>query len=143
MPKYIRLESGTCMALRSRPFILRIHSSKKKEYLESIYSELLLFFPWNNEKDLMENKPDECLRLFNENEEIIKANKGAIFPNTPMVDAMMELLDSSEGTTPIHLADDINTNALQENLEDQKVLDETNPLDTSELPPEGGNKSGE
>ena len=80
----IRLESGTYMALRSKPFILRIHSSKKKEYMEGIYSELLLYFPWNSEKELNGNKVEECLELFNQNNEIIKKNKNAIFPKAHM-----------------------------------------------------------
>ena len=142
MPKYIRLESGTCMILRNRPLILRIHASKKKEYLESIYSELLLFLPWKRESDLKENNPEECLALFNQNDEIIKRNKGAIFPNTPMVDAMMEMLDAPDGTRPRHLADDIDPIAQHEDLSDEEELNETNPLDTSDLPIEMDDKPG-
>ena len=104
LPKYIILKSGTFMSLRNRPLILRIHSSKKKEYMEGIYSECLLYLPWSTEKtDLKENNLEECLDLFNQNKSIIEKNKGKIFPNASMIDAMMELLDSPEGTTPIHL----------------------------------------
>ena len=139
MPKYIELESGTFMALRTKPLILRIHSSKKKEYMEGIYSELLLYLPWEVENDLKEDHPTQCIELFNQNEETLKNNKKAIFPNSPMIDAMMALLDSPESTTPLHLADDIDSNAQQTDLDDQDELDVTNPLDTSELPPETNN----
>ena len=79
--------------------------------------------------------------LLKERNDIIKENKEAIFPNASMVDAMMELLDSPEGTTPLHLADDIDPTAQQDNLEDQEELEETNPLDISELPAETDNKT--
>ena len=54
LPKFIRLTSGKYMILRIRPIVLRIHSSKKKESHEGIYSELLLYFPWRNENQLHE-----------------------------------------------------------------------------------------
>ena len=124
------------MALRSKPLILRIHSSKKKEYMESVYSELLLYFPWKSEKELKGNKVEECLDLFNKNNDIIKKNKGAIFPKAAMIDAMIELLDSNENTKPHHIADDINPAGEQSNLDNQEILDRTNPLDISDLPAE-------
>ena len=141
MPKYIKLEeSGTHMALKTRPVILRIHASKKKEYLEGIYSELLLYLPWRNESELEEGNGQECVNLFNTNATIIEKNKTSIFPNAKMIDAMMELLDSPEGTWPIHLGDNIDPNAQQENEDDEVELQQTNPLDTSELPPEADSK---
>ena len=140
MPKYIRLESGTCMSLRTKPLILRIHSSKKKEYMEGIYSELLLYLPWIKESDLKEDDKEKCIQLFNENEDIIRQHKGAIFPNASMIDSMMELLDSPEGTTPLHLADDIDPSAQQNNEDDREEMEITNPLDTSELPKESEDK---
>ena len=79
-PSKIRPPIFRQIAYLSKPFILRIHSSKKKEYMEGIYSELLLYFPWNSEKELNGNKVEECLELFNQNNEIIKKNKNAIFP---------------------------------------------------------------
>ena len=107
LPKYIVLKSGTCMALRNRPLILRIHSSKKKEYMEGVYSECLLYLPWTEEStDLNENNIEGCLSLFNHNKDTIEKNKGKIFPRASMINAMMELLDSPEGTKPIHLGMD-------------------------------------
>ena len=58
-----------------------------------------------------------------------------------MVDAMLELLDSSEGTRPLHLSDEINPTAQQDNLDNQEILDENSPLDTSELPLEQKEKN--
>ena len=141
MPKYIKLEkSGTQMALKTRPVILRIHSSSKKEYLEGVYSELLLYKPWRNEIELKEGNGQECVDLFNANTKIIEKNKSSIFPNAKMIDSMMELLDSPEGTRPHHLSDNIDPNNQQEDEDDKVELEETNPLDTSELPPEADNK---
>ena len=144
LPKYIKLDSGTFMTLRTRPFVLRIHSSKKKEYLEGIYSELLLYFPWRNEAELLEDEGNECVDLFNSNFELIKTNKNSILPNAPMVNSMMELLDNPEGTKPLHLNDiDIDPNNQQANEDDLVELEETNPLDVSELPTESNNGKGQ
>ena len=77
LPKYISLDSGTYMALRTKPLVLRIHSSKKKEYLEGIYSELLLYLPWRTEKELKKGSNDDCVKLFNDNKDIIDRNRKA------------------------------------------------------------------
>ena len=151
MPKFIKLSSGGYMVQRIRPVILRIHSSTKKEPHEGIYSELLLFYPWKNEKELYENDPKLCEKLFNENEETISLNKRTIYPNSTRVDTIKELLECNDIVKPTHLSEALNLsesnidpNAQQENMEDQETLDSVNPLDTSKLPIEGSiNNSGE
>ena len=50
-----------------------------------------------------------------------------------MVNSMMELLDAPEGSKPLHIANGIPPTNEQKNLDDQVELDETNPLDTSDL----------
>ena len=70
----------------------------------------------------------------------LKKNKGAIFPNASMIKTMMELLDSPEGTKPIHLGDEIAPSTEQDNDDDEQELEETNPLDTSDLPKETEDK---
>ena len=108
LPKYIELfDSGTFMALRTKPFVLRIHSSKKKEYLEGVYSELLLYLPWRNESELNEGAKESIVDMFNNERTIIERNKKAILPNAPLIDSMIELLDAPDGTKPLHLADGI------------------------------------
>lgn len=102
LPKYISLDSGTYMALRTKPLVLRIHSSKKKEYLEGIYSELLLYLPWRSEKGLKKGSSDDCVKLFNDNKDIIDQNRKAILPYAPLIDSMRELLDAPDGTRPLH-----------------------------------------
>ena len=71
--------------------------------MEGVYSELLLYFPWSSENELKGNNVEECLELFNQNNEIIKKNKIAIFPNSAMINAMIEMLDSNESTKPHHI----------------------------------------
>ena len=44
---------------------------------------------------------------------------------------MKALLDAPDGTKPLHLADGLQTDLEQDNQDDQKEMDETNPLDTS------------
>ena len=53
---------------------------------------------------------------------------------------MMELLDAPEGNRALHLADAIPTDAEQANIDDQTEMEETNPLDTSDLPNEHKSK---
>ena len=100
---------------------------------------MLLCLPWRNENELVEGEDEKCVDLFNSNFEIIKENKNSILPNAPMVDSMMELLDTPEGTKPLHL-NDIDPNNQQANEDDLVELEETNPLDTSDLPEEAKNK---
>ena len=57
LPKFIELKSGGYMRLRNSPSILRIHASNKKKGNEKIFSELLLFLPWRDEKKLK----DDCI----------------------------------------------------------------------------------
>ena len=69
-------------------------------------------------------------------EEVIKTNKKAIYPNAPMIDTMMEMLEANENTKPTHLYETIDEKAQQEDGDDKEEMDETNPIDTSDLPAE-------
>ena len=63
-----------------------------------------------------------------------------------MIDTIQELLETNDSLKPTHISDmvDLDSTAQQNNAEDQEELDETNPLDTSDLPvEEGDNKKGE
>ena len=140
LPRYIRLKSGGFMALKTRPIILRLHSSTKKERHEGLYSELLLYFPWRNEKELGGDDENGCYTLFSDNSELIESNKKSIFPNSKMIDMVQELLESCENTRPTHISDTIDANAQQEDMDDQEDLDVNDPLDTSELPDENDKK---
>ena len=111
----------------------------KKEYLEGIYSELLLFCPWRNESKLRQSFDNDCEGFFTENKETIRVNKSAIFPSATMIDTMMELLQTNENTKPTHLYETIDEKAQQDDMDDQEEMNEVNPLDTSELPAETGN----
>ena len=128
LPKYIQLRYGGYMKLRGYPFVLRIHSSRnKKDESESLYSELQLFFPWRSEEKLK----TDCNKAFTSNYEIIKSNKTQIFPNSPMIDEMRELLERSNDTRPQHMFENIDVAGQQENLDDEEMME---PLDDSVLP---------
>ena len=90
-----------------------VSAVKKKEIHEGVYSELLLFFPWRNENQLHEDNYEACEKLFNDNEDIIRQNKKAIYPNSPMIDTIMELLETNETTKPTHLSENIDPGAQQ------------------------------
>ena len=81
LPEVIRLKNGTIMRCRSQPYILRIHSSSKKQGHEGPYSELMLYLPWRNEaKDLKLNSATECFALYEANEDLILSNRKKVFP---------------------------------------------------------------
>ena len=68
------------MKLRNSQFILRIHSSSKKQADEGKYSELLVHYPWDSEYELRKN----FNLTYNDNYEEIKRNKQRIYPNSKM-----------------------------------------------------------
>ena len=140
LPKYIRLASGGYMSLKSKPIVMRLHSSNKKNLHEGIYAEILLYLPWRNERDLHEDNYEKCLSLFNHNKDIIMNNKNSMFPSMEMIDSVREMSDSLEDTRPEHLADNLDSFAQQENADDQDALDERDPLDLTSLPVEGESK---
>ena len=129
LPKFVQLKSGGYMKLRSSPFILRIHSSKKKQPDEGKYSELLLYFPWQSENELRKS----FNLTYNDNYEIIKKNKQQIYPNSKMVDDMRDLLDNTNNVRPQHLLETLDAFGEQENLDNEDILES---LDTSVLPEE-------
>ena len=129
VPKYIRLKKNGYMQARTSPFIMRIHSSKKKKADEGKYSELLLYCPWRNEEKLRERFND----TFNENYDIIMRNKQEIYPNSNMIDEMRDIIENNNDTRPKHLCEMIDPAGEQENLDDMEIQE---PLDTSELPQE-------
>ena len=133
MPKYILLTSGKYMQIKTRPIVLRVHASQKKQGPhEIIYSELVLFLPWKNEvEELKPHNRLECEKCFQDNFDIIKRNKKSIYPHSEMVDTIREILESGEDSRPTHLAD---TMGQQANMDDKEMLD---PCDLTELPPEG------
>ena len=128
LPKYIELNSGGFMRLRGSPTILRIHSSNKKKGDEGIYSELLLFFHWRDEKLLRKNRSE----TFNINYSTIEKTKKSIYPNSAMIDIIRELVEKPEESKPLHLID-IDAAGEQENFDNEVILES---LDTSKLPDE-------
>ena len=111
------------MRLRIAPCIMRTHSSKKKKGDEGLYAELLLFFPWRDEKFLRKN----CIDLFNNNFNVIKENRHHIYPESPMMDTIKELAQNSADARPVHLSE-IDPTGEQENLDDEENCE---PIDTT------------
>ena len=138
LPAYIMINKK-CYRLRSVPKILQLHT--KKESLEKLYSELLLFFPWSNEtEDLCVNKPDEIDALFKDNLDLINRNRKKIFPYSKEVTAMRVVLDLNADVRPNHIADTLNPISEHQNAEDEENFA---PLDISELPEEADNLNRE
>ena len=136
LPKYIQLdnEKQTKMKLRTLPKVLRIHSSSKKKDFEELYAELLLFYPWRDEKDdLHWDDPIECTELFNREKDTVKENRLSIFPFSKTIERVSEYLESAEDNRPQQIGDTLNAAAEQENEDD---MEEMEPMDTNELPDE-------
>ena len=67
---------------------------------------------------------------FNENFELVKENKKAIYPNSDMIDVMRDLIQNPADARSLHLMD-MNAAGEQENIDDEAILES---LDTTELP---------
>ena len=132
LPKFIHLIDGSYMKIREQSYILRIHSSKKKDSMQQVYGELLLFLPWINEvEDLCRNKPTEMIQLFNNNRDLIESIKKKIFPHSSTLEILTGILDSENFERPSHLYETLDGEGEQQNEDDIEGLE---PLDTSELP---------
>ena len=67
LPIWIKLKAregegeGRYMKLRSVPYVLRIYNGKRKNPIEDMYSELILFLPWRDENKInpWTNDPEE------------------------------------------------------------------------------------
>ena len=131
LPKYIKMKIGGFMRQRLFTCILKIHSSKKKKQKdEGIYSELVLFFPWQDEKLLRINIQE----VFNSNYDMIERNKRQIYPGSKMIDQMRELIENPDDDGKAkHIYENIDVAGQQENLDDEQDME---PLDTTVWPEE-------
>ena len=135
LPRYILLENNVCMRLRDTPYILRIHSSKKKQGHEEYYAELLLFYPYRNEENDLTTEETQCQNLFLANYELIRQNRLKLYPCSKEIEQMKILLETSDDTRPEHLFDTLDAEGQQENLD---VEEDILPIDDTELPQEYG-----
>ena len=55
-----------------------------------------------------------------------KTNKKAINSNAPVIDTMMEMLQTNESTKPTHFYETIDKNAQKEDLDEKEETDKTN-----------------
>ena len=128
VPKWILMNSGTCMRARMSSAVLRIHSSKKKKDFEEQYAELLLFFPWRNESELCSEDGTKVIQLFNENLETILQNRKDVLPYSSMVAEMKEYLKHPAEMRPSNIFDTLDSTLEQENADDEELqepIDET------------------
>ena len=93
------------MRLRDTPYILRIHSSKKKQGHEEYYAELLLFYPYRNEENDLTTDEIQCQNLFLANYVLIRQNRLKLYPCSKEIEQMKILLETSDDTRPEHLFD--------------------------------------
>ena len=148
-PQWIRLKGDEerYMKLRSKPLILRIYNGKRKDPIEDIYSELLLFSPWRNENKInpwdddddrlkedvsdFELEREKALQKVSTNIDIREQNeytKEMIYPFSKKLGKIRDLLDNENFQRTCTFYDSININSEQQNqedLEDQEPKDET------------------
>jgi len=121
------------MRLRESPYVLRIHTSKKKFGHEEYYAELLLFYPfWKEETDLPIDEIG-CKNLFLANFDLLKQNRQKLFPYSTKIEEMKILLEESDSSRPEYIYDTLDGEGQQENLDDKDLI---LPIDDSELPQE-------
>ena len=137
LPLYIKLNDGkTKMRLRKTQQVLRIHASRhKKSNHEQTYSELLLFYPWTDEKILCADNENDCKKLYLDHEETIEINRKKIFPFSKTIEVLQDMVSDEE--RPAHVYDNLDAEGQQDNLECEEEME---PLDTSELPDEPSNQ---
>ena len=148
-PQWIRLKGDEerYMKLRSKPLILRIYNGKRKDPIEDIYSELLLFSSWRNENKInpwdddddrlkedvsdFELEREKALQKVSTNIDIREQNeytKEMIYPFSKKLGKIRDLLDNENFQRTSTFYDSININSEQQNqedLEDQEPKDET------------------
>jgi hypothetical protein len=88
LPKLIKVELSNertvIMSLRLKPAVMRIDKFKERDdYHQFMYSEMLLFYHWRNEKeDLEYENPKECKTVYESSivQSIIEKNKKGLYP---------------------------------------------------------------
>ena len=119
LPRYIVLKDGLgVMRLRLEPAVLRIHTSKKKEWHEQHYSEMLLFSPWMDEEKELPLAEDDCLDEYIKRKHTIEVNRETIYPGEGTIDLMEG--EDLELRRPAHLIEMLDNQGDQENTEDQE-----------------------
>lgn len=113
LPRYIKLQTGEFMRLRSYPMVLRYHNSKKKEGHEQHYSEMVLFHHWRNEEvEFKRNSVKDCIEVYQSKENEIEALKRAFLLGD---DAISSLDDSDrDQERPSHVYDELDAQREQD-----------------------------
>jgi hypothetical protein len=129
MPKYFALRNdlNTIFKKRISPLVLRYHSFRLDTHLhEHMYSELLFYFPWRDEKDLFETDFASCSNLFNGNLEAINNEKSSLFPHrNNMLEARQLLADL--GHTDNNIGEILDSCIVQGQLDDELEPIEKHP----------------
>jgi hypothetical protein len=119
LPKYIQLQNEKLgyMSRRGHPCVLRLHNPRKKEGHEQYYAELLAFYPWRKEEeDLHRNDPENCIKLYFDNIEVLNGNKQETFPYSKEVrEVQAAIEDGTFDKRPSHIFDMLASQAAQDN----------------------------
>ena len=104
------------MRLRKIPAVLRIHKLKEdKNPHEYFYSQLLLYRPWQSEKELYEDDLDACIKLYDEKDlkelsknvisqkSKIEKTQDNLFPHKNNVEAARAVLENFANPRVIHI----------------------------------------
>ena len=123
LPRYIKLDNMPgFMRCRTKPCILRTHSSKKKEGAEQFYAEIQLFHHWRNDDEIPRD-PEQCKKLYDDvYKKTIKENRKAIYPFEEVLNFLDTDVDLKE-MRPTLLYDQLDAQGEQNN-EDDEILDQ-------------------
>ena len=134
LPTHIKLKEDLgYMRLRKIPAVLRIHKLKEdKNPHEYFYSQLLLYRPWQSEKELYEDDLDACIKLYDEKDlkelsknvisqkSKIEKTQDNLFPHKNNVEAARAVLENFANPRSIHIGDELDPENEQMNEESAK-----------------------
>ena len=121
LPTHIKLNNGLIyMKLRNIPAVLRIYKLKEdKDPHEYLYSQVILYMPWQHEVELCEKDEEACLKLCQEMEEEelskddgsqrskIEKIQDSLFPHKNNVEATRAVVENFIDTWPTHIGDQL------------------------------------
>ena len=97
LPDFMLLHNNKIMRLRKFDSVIRRYKFKQeKDAHEFFYSELLLFFPWREERELFPNDAQKCGELYIKVKEKVDAVKAKLFPHLNDVELGRAMVENFE-----------------------------------------------
>jgi hypothetical protein len=134
LPKYVKVEllneRTVNMSLRSKPAVMRLHKFKETEdFHQFMYSEMLLFYHWRNEKqELKYESPTECKLVYESAivQSTIEKNKKGLYPFREMMPEIEEILERYQQLDTTQVGQSLDAEGEKDNVESNDLGFEEN-----------------